>query len=143
MNILEDHNKSFLGRGWSFPPAFEENSYAMRMVEEEDDIRESIFILLSTTPGERIMNSGFGCDLHKEVFEAIDSNTIASITGMVSRAIVNYEPRVDLEAVNVDLGRELEGVLEIQIQYTVRSINSRSNIVYPFYFLEGTNLPND
>jgi phage baseplate assembly protein W len=138
--MFNDHKKSFLGRGWAFPPTFGENG-RLGMVELEADIRESIYILLSTLPGERILNPRFGCDLHSQVFREIDSNTIAQIRGMVASAILKFEPRVDLEKVEVDGTRELDGFLDIEIEYTVRSINSRTNMVYPFYLKEGTDLP--
>lgn len=139
MALINDHNKSFLGQGWSFPPAFEENA-KLKMVSAEDDVRESIWILLSTAPGERPMNPNYGCDLKSQAFSIIDSNTLAKIESHVANAILFFEPRVDLEFVEVDDSREADGILEINIEYTVRSINSRTNMVYPFYFLEGTDL---
>ena len=42
----EEDKRSFLGTGWSFPPAFDEHKGGIRMVSEEADIRQSLFILL-------------------------------------------------------------------------------------------------
>jgi len=137
---LAENNKSFLGRGWAFPPAFEKNG-AFGMVELEADIKESLYILLSTVPGERIMNPKFGCDLNSQVFKEITGNTLSMIKSTIGLAILNFEPRIDLDFIEFDDTDERNGKLMIRIHYTIRSINSRTNMVYPFYFKEGTNLP--
>ena len=60
---MKQHPQSFLGRGWSFPPRFDDRQYTIMMVEEEEDIRQSLRILFSTLPGERLMKPDYGCDL--------------------------------------------------------------------------------
>ena len=132
--------KSFLGRGWGFPIEFEPVSKAVRMVSIEDDIRESLRILFATRPGERIMQPNFGCGLHLLVFEIVNERLLCEIEEAVERAVLFFEPRIGLEHVSVDTGQAHQGLLPIQVDYTVRSTNTRSNMVYPFYFLEGTNL---
>lgn len=118
-----------------------ENNVAV-MVEEEEDIRESLRIILSTAPGERIMSPKFGCPLSSFIFDSIDSLFINRVTDSIRTAVLNFEPRVTLEAVKVDTTQAFEGLVYITLDYTVRKINVRSNIVYPFYFKEGTNVHN-
>lgn len=129
---------SFLGRGWSFPPEFEYSGNT-RMAEKELDIRESLFILLSTTPGERIMHPDYGCGLNKLVFEPGNSALIRSIQDMVQYAILMFEPRIKLEHIDVEYSSE-EAVIYITIDYHIRQTNTRQNMVYPMYLIEGTNL---
>lgn len=133
-------NDSFLGSGWRFPPVFEASNRAAGIVSGEEDIRESLHILFSTTPGERVMQPTYGCDLRALSFAGIDSSTITAMQDIIRRAVLFFEPRIDLENIEVDDGQAAEGILLLRLNYTVRTTNSRSNMVYPFYFLEGTNL---
>ncbi|HTI18920.1 MAG TPA: GPW/gp25 family protein [Trinickia sp.] len=136
-------NKSFLGTGWAFPPRFGNDAERSEvvMVEEEQDINESLFIILSTTPGERIMQPTFGCGLKAYVFDEINESVITEMRDAIDRAILFFEPRISVNAISVDETNAIEGRLDIRIDYTVRGTNTRSNVVYPFYFLEGSNVP--
>ena len=133
-------DKSFLGRGWGFPPRFDVRSKSVHMVANEADIKESLRILIATRPGERIMQPAYGCGMHALVFEGVNELTIAEIQEAIDQAILFFEPRISLERVEVDAEQAYEGLLQIGIEYTVRETNTRSNIVYPFYFREGTNV---
>jgi uncharacterized protein len=133
-------NNTFLGRGWSFPPTFNKESGTVEMVSEEEDIRQSLYLLLSTTPGERITNVKYGCDLNRVLFDPVNSSVDIIIKDMITQAILYYEPRISLKEIFIDKSRILEGMVEISINYVVRRINVRSNIVFPFYQLEGTNV---
>jgi len=135
-----EENSLFLGRGWAFPPRFDFENNSPVMVEEEEDIRESIRIILSTAQGERFMNPKFGCELSYLIFDSIDSILINRIKDFISTAILNFEPRITLDTVAIDSTNQFEGRVDILIEYTIRKINVRTNIVYPFYFKEGTNI---
>ena len=139
MSIPKDE-KSFLGRGWYFPPRFDQQGRQTAMVSGEDDIKQSLKILLSTSPGERIMQPLYGCGINQLVFENITESTITEIKDLVERAILFFEPRVDLKNIDVGVDDIYEGKLALSIEYSVRATNSRNNMVYPFYFKEGTNL---
>ena len=133
-------DRNFLGRGWKFPPEFDRHVKDVKMVAEDDDIRESLRILLSTSPGERLMHPTYGCGLKQMVFENVDESVITEIRDKVQRAILFFEPRITVDGIDVAVEDPLSGVLLIQLRYIVRSTNSRSNMVYPFHFLEGTNI---
>jgi uncharacterized protein len=133
-------NHPFLGRGWSFPPMFNQNLTAVEMLEEEADIASSLEILLMTTPGERIMLPDYGCNMDELIFEALDTTTKTLIADKIESAILYYEPRIDLLRVKLDNTREWEGVVLIEIEYRVRRTNSRFNFVFPFYTEQGTDI---
>ena len=137
---MAEIDKSFLGIGWSFPPEFHRyaDTLGVKMVAEEEDIGESLRILLATRPGERIMQPDFGCRLHAMVFETVEESTITELKDIIERAVLFFEPRITLEGIEIDTEDAVEGRLKIQLNYTGRKTNTRSNIVYPFYFLEGT-----
>jgi uncharacterized protein len=131
-------DKSFLGSGWAFPPRFSESGVAM--VRAEQDIEESLFILLSTAPGERVMQPAYGCGLKLHVFDNLNESAIAIMKDVVSKAILFFEPRVVVENIAIQNLDVLEGKIAINIHYRVRATNNRYNLVYPFYFSEATNV---
>lgn len=133
-----DNGNAFLGRGWSFPPAFDLDDGEIDMVNGAQDIEQSLRILLATSPGERVMDPEFGCGLKALVFHSLDSTLIARIKKVITKAVLFYESRIDLQSVEVAEQDELNGKLHIQLNYTIVSTNTRTNLVYPFYLLEAT-----
>lgn len=132
-------DKSFLGTGWAFPPRFTKE-YGVEMVSQEEDIAQSLIILLSTTPGERLFRFDYGCNIRQWVFEEMNLSNETLIIESIEQAILFFEPRIDVEHIALDTKDELEGILWIMIDYRIRETNSRSNMVYPYYFKEGTNI---
>ncbi len=131
-------DKSFLGVGWSFPPTFNLAARAVDMVSAEEDIAQSLRILMGTTPGERVMQPTYGCELKQMVFEELTESTITDIKDMVERAIRFCEVRITLNAVEIDESDWLDGVLRLGLDYTIRSTNTRNNLVFPLYLREGS-----
>ena len=127
---------SFLGTGWSFPPAFTRESNGVEMVSDLEDIRQSLNILLSTSLGERVLQPRYGCNLGDYLFESLSSSMIGYIKDRVTSSILFYEPRIKTESVEVtDEGAFdlLEGKFTITVEYTIRGTNSRFNYVYDYY----------
>ena len=106
------------------------------MVSGTDDIEQSLQILLSTQLGERVMQDEFGCDLNSMLFAEIDQSLMNSLTGLISDAILYHEPRIKMEDLEISESEAERGLLLISMDYTVRSTNSRYNMVYPFYLNE-------
>ena len=140
MNAFEG-GREWLGTGWSFPPQFSRRSRAVDMVSEDEDIRQSLWILLSTSPGERIMNPAYGCGLKSLTFESISESTVTEIRDVVDRAVLFFEPRIRVDQIEVDVEEVYGGLINVRLDYTIRITNSRSNLVYPFYFQEGAGPP--
>jgi phage baseplate assembly protein W len=138
--MKKDKIKSFLGTGWGFPPTFDRKTKGVNLLTDVEDINSSLDILLSTKLGERVMVPNYGCNLEDLVFESLDIATETFITELIRTAILYHEPRIDLESVEYIKENRNEGIMLIKIDYTVRSTNSRSNFVYPFYKEEANNL---
>ena len=130
--------KSFLGTGWGFPPSFSKTAEPLGMLSNEMDIQSSLEILLSTRQGERVMRQDYGCNLDELVFEPLTTTFKTYIKDLIATAILYYEPRIDVNKIELDNTGELDGRILISIEYTVRSTNSRFNFVFPFYKTEGT-----
>lgn len=132
-------DRSFLGVGWSFPPTFRREWYGVEMLVEEEDVRSSLRIIIETITGERVMLPTFGANLQPYVFEPMTPANLALIQRIVRDALVLHEPRIIVEDV-VSTVRQEEGVLDIEVTYTLISTNTRYNYVYPFYLTEATNI---
>lgn len=128
--------KSYLGRGWSFPVRLHEKEGTIRLSEYERDVQESIWIILSTSKGERVMRPDFGCGIHDLVFEVINTTTLAEIENNVEQALGIFEPRIDVRKVSALTGGGMDGQLRISIDYFIRGTNNQLNLVYPFYIKE-------
>lgn len=130
---------SFLGTGWSFPPSFDKISSSAVMVSDVEDIRQSLFILLSTSLGERVMLPEYGCNLTDYQFEPINNTFLGFLHDLVRRAILFYEPRIEVNKISITEADDFgiyDGKLIIEVEYTIAGTNSRYNYVYDFYLKE-------
>jgi len=134
------NNQAFLGTGWSFPPEFKKINRAVIMTSDEEDIRSSLEILLSTKIGERIMLPKYGCNMDELIFNPLNRTLKTYVSDLIKTAILYYEPRIDVEKIDITQGDDLEGELLVILDYKIRTTNSRVNMVYPFYKGEGTNI---
>jgi phage baseplate assembly protein W len=132
-----DERKDFLGRGWAMPVELDSRTGKVASVEYEEDIRQSIRIILETAPGERVMRPNFGCGIHELVFSAVDSNAIQRIRSVVEEAMRRCEARIEVLDVKVDEAATSKGHLWVELEYRVRKTNQTGNLVFPFYFSEG------
>ena len=137
---MEDLEKSFLGKGWSFHPTFDKKLGDVKMVTMEEDIRQSLEIYFSTKLGERIMRNDYGCFLHSQVFELANESLIQGLSKELERSINEFEPRILITEITASKAESTEGLIEINIAYEIRATNNRSNIVFPFYLNEGTSI---
>lgn len=135
---MADTEKAFLGRGWTFPPSFDKNTKEVGMTAGEEDIQNSLRILLSTAIGERVMQPKFGCNLQDMMFESLDIGLQTEMRNRIEKALLFFEPRINVRAIELFTRNEIEGQILISVEYVIRSTNARSNLVFPFYLTEGT-----
>ena len=126
-------SENFLGVGWKFPieaDAEEGKAGPIATAEYEHSIQQSIWMILGTAKGERVMRPDFGCGIHDLVFAVNGSGTSGRVTSSVQEALIKWEPRIEiLNVANFPEGNRLL----IEIEYRIRATNSRYNLVYPFY----------
>lgn len=132
--MATESHKAHLGVGWAFPVTPVDGR--LRFAFYEDDVEQAIQIILLTSRGERVMLPEFGAGLRDFVFEPNSESVRARIAEAVRNALVDWEPRINLERVEVTVGNENNVVL-IHIDYVVRATNQFYNRVFPFYLLEG------
>ena len=133
------NSDSFLGTGWGFPPTFDRNRKGVGMISDEEDIRSSLHILLTTDVGERVMRPKYGCNLHRLVFEPMNITLQTYMKDLIRTAILYFEPRIILNDVTLT-PEALEGRVLIDVDFTIAGTNTRTNYVYPFYTHEGTEI---
>lgn len=128
--------RPFLGTGWKFPLQVTPSG-SIATSSEEQKIEESILLVLSTAPGERLMLPDFGCGIHDLVFSPNNSSTVTTVVDLVRRALTKYEPRIDVIDVTAETSTEQRNLLLIRVDYRVRDNNAMANLVYPFFITEG------
>ncbi len=127
--------QAFLGRGIGFPLRLDPRG-GLALTSPEQDIAESIRIILSTRPGERVMRPEFGCRAHDLLFAPRNAQTEALMQQYVAEALAMWEPRIDVLAVNVSMEDGLDGGLYVEVEYQIKATHDERSIVYPF-FIEG------
>jgi len=127
----------FLGRGLPFPFKPSPTTGSLAFISGEDKIQQSIWLILSTAPGERVIRPDFGCGIHDLVFEPNTASLRSLIQQKVLEALVRWEPRIDVVEVQVQTPPEARNYLLIRVDYRIRSNNAFFNLVYPFFINEG------
>ncbi|MCI4668283.1 MAG: GPW/gp25 family protein [Bacteroidia bacterium] len=130
----------FIGKGWSFPIKFNSDNGNVSMASGKEDIEESLAIIMSTAIGERLMMPDFGTDIHQLMFENLTTTLKTHTANRLRITLSQYEPRIKLEDIQLHETLERASMLEIHITYTIKMTNSRHNLVFPYYYKEGTHV---
>ncbi|MFZ1412142.1 MAG: GPW/gp25 family protein [Micropruina sp.] len=124
----------FVGAGWSYPLGTDATG-SVALVTRDREIEQAIRLILGTGVGERPMRPEFGCRIHDHVFNAASSATAGQIAYDVRQALDRWEPRIEVLDVGIGFDAIDSGVLYIDINYTIRSLNDPRNLVFPFYVI--------
>ena len=134
--MVTDPSKDILGTGWSFPIQIDGRG-GIALAQHENDIEESIRVILSTAKGERRMRPSFGCDVHKLIYAPNNATTWGLAIHYVEEALGWWEPRIEVTDVEARADPLDTARLLIDIKYQVKATNDARNIVYPFYLMGG------
>jgi phage baseplate assembly protein W len=121
-----------IGRGWSFPPVINARG-GLSLTADRNEIEQAIHIILSTSPGQRVMRPNFGCRLFELVFAPNNSQTAAQARRYVEEALGMWEPRIQVQQVNIHQRSDQQNTLLIEIAYEIKGTHDRRSLVYPFY----------
>jgi phage baseplate assembly protein W len=125
-----------VGRGWHFPPVLDERG-TVALTSDEDEIEQSIRIIIGTVPGQRVMRPDFGCRIHELVFAPNNAATAGLVRRFVAEALGRWEPRINLKRVDVEPDARDAARLLISVEYQIASLHSNRSLVYPFYLIPG------
>ena len=123
-----------IGSGWSFPPKTDAQG-GIALTNDRSEIDQAIHIILSTSPGQRVMRPNFGCRLHELVFAPNDSETAADARRYVEEAIGMWEPRIRVVKVDVGPDPNAANRLLIEVEYQIKATHDQRSLVYPFYLI--------
>lgn len=129
---MQDDDREFLGRGWRFPVAINLTG-GISQSQYEENIRESIFIILGTAPGERLKRPEFGCEIHELMFAPNNVMTAALAEHYCEEALLKWEPRIEDLQVEAAPNQDEPNRMDIRITYVISDMNEERNLVYPFY----------
>ncbi|MDQ1713578.1 MAG: uncharacterized protein QOE45_3028 [Frankiaceae bacterium] len=125
---------SFIGRGISWPMGVDHTG-ALALTSGAGDIDRSLRIVLATAPGERVMRPQFGCRIWEMMFEPVTENLLGAMGEAVLDAVAQWEPRIEVNDVNVLADDDDASLVRILLRYTVKTTNDERNLVYPFYVI--------
>ncbi|MFC4909635.1 GPW/gp25 family protein [Actinomadura gamaensis] len=134
--------EQFVGAGWAFPMRVSASG-GIALVTGEREIEEAMRLVLATAPGERPTRPEFGCAIHDMVFAPVNEETAGRIGYEVRTSLDRWEPRIDVEDVQVTADVEDAGVLYIDVRYRIRGTNNPRNLVFPFYVIPRHDEPGD
>ena len=134
--MVTDSNKDILGTGWAYP-AYIDVRGGIALSRHEDDIEQSIRIILSTAKGERRMRPNFGCDVHKLIYAPNNATTWGLAIHYVEEALGWWEPRIEVTDIQASADPLNTARLLIDIKYQIKATNDARNIVFPFYLMPG------
>jgi uncharacterized protein len=129
---MKQNARAYLGNGLHFPLRTNARGELM-LVTGAEDIEQSIGIILSTRPGERVMRPTFGCRAHELIFAPRSAETISLLQEYVQQALRMWEPRIEVQQVDVTSDNVHEGALLCEIQYYIKATHDTRSIVYPFF----------
>ncbi|WP_370250062.1 GPW/gp25 family protein [Nocardioides sp.] len=125
---------AFVGRGFSWPLEVDHTG-SIRLTDGVPDLDAAIRIVLSTSPGERVMRPQFGCRIWDLLFEPVTGNLLGLINEAVRDALAQWEPRIAVEQVYSEPDPHDHSRVAVHIDYRVRVTNDRRNLVFPFYVI--------
>jgi phage baseplate assembly protein W len=126
--------EQFIGRGWSFPLGTDATG-SIALSADDRDLQQAMRLILGTAPGERPMRPEFGCGIHNYVFASANPETAGRLVVEVRNSLLRWEPRINVESVEVTVDDVDRSVLYIDIQYTKKGAYDPRNLVFPFYVI--------
>ena len=125
-------SNQFIGAGWAFPLELDETG-GFALVTDVREIEQAVRLIIGTAYGERPMRPDFGCRIHDFVFAEASAATAGRISAEVRASLVRWEPRIDVDDIEVSVDENDRSLLYIDIRYRIRRTNDPRNLVFPFY----------
>lgn len=118
--------------GWKFPPTFNLFGGNIDVVRGEQSIKESLFTLLTTVPGERNMELDYGCDINSLAFSVLDQNTKTFMTNNIKESIAKWEKRIRVDDLILSQENGDIGKIQIKILYTVLQNDNKGEFLFDY-----------
>lgn len=125
-----------IGSGWEFPPVFDKNENGVRLISDLKEIENSIYVILHTAIGERVMRRSFGTNLHQLIFESLTENMKVYMATSLRESLEQHEPRITVDRLQLQQENPALGRVDIHIEVTVRKTHQPLSLVLPYYLPE-------
>lgn len=125
--------EEILGRGWSFPPSFNKSNNQTTMISGEEDVESSIYIIIHTKFGERVMRNEFGSNIYDLLFEPLNENMKTLMASGLKASLIDNEPRIKIQNITLVQNDPALGRIDITVEFTMIKTNVTKNLVVPFY----------
>lgn len=127
-------SERFIGRGWNYPLGTDATG-RIALASADRDLQQAIRMILGTAKGERPMRPEFGCGIHDYVFASADATTAGLLGAEVKRSLALWEPRIDVQDVQVSIDEVDRNAMYIDIHYTKKGSHDPRSLVFPFYVI--------
>ncbi len=118
--------------GWAFPIGIDEKTGKIKTTSLEEDIKQSVKILLNTVRGERLKHSNYGSQLTRFVFEPISYHLVREIEEEVYNTLRYWEKRIEDIDIEILHKTSNDSELLIHISYMIVETKIRDDINYAY-----------
>ena len=136
MTWVESRMADFLGVGWAFPVEVDARG-RIGVARQEQDIEQSIRMIVYTPKGQRLMRPDFGCHIHELIFAPNNGSTAGLAAHYVEEALGMWEPRIRVVDVNAGSDPKDGSRLLVEVHYEIKATHDRRSLVFPFYMIPG------
>lgn len=125
-----------IGTGWEFPPVFDKEENGIRLVSGVEEIENSIYLILHTAIGERVMRRSFGSNLHDLIFEPLTENMKTFMATSLREVLELNEPRIEIDSLSLVQDDPTLGRIDIHIELSILTTHQPLSLVLPYYLPE-------
>lgn len=122
----------FRGTGWKFP-ILPGPDGALSYVSDDENVAQSMYLLLKTVAGERATRPTFGTTVADTLFHGDSEYVLRNMEQVINDAVREWEPRVELESVSATRDSHDEASVSVLVAYRVLRTNTKRNLVFPYY----------
>lgn len=125
-----------IGIGWRFP-ILPDARGRLCYIGGQDNIEQSLRILLLTSLRERVMRADFGTTAREQLFLPGSEKALRLLEKSISDAIRDHERRIEVLNIRAESDPRDRTHVTVGIDYEVRASYVRGNLVFPFYVGSG------
>ena len=104
-------------KGWKFPVQIDKKTGRIMTVEDNENIKQSVRIILGTQKYERKIYPGCGTDLRAFMFEIIDPTLISTLKSSIKSSLDTWEEHIESLNIGVIASAGTVSKLEVSIDY--------------------------
>lgn len=124
--------RDIIGTGWEFPPLFDKDEGGVRLISDQEEIENSIYVILHTAIGERVMRRSFGSNLHELLFEPLTTNIKTYMSTSLRESLELNEPRISVNSIRLEQNDPHLGRVDILVEVSILESRQALSLVIPY-----------